>query len=89
MGRTVTITSVRLTLGGLPGTRLELRLGAAPSLGALRVVQTATATGDVLAIQLARAVSARYVLLWFTRLAPDGAGTYEVFVHQVTVDGRP
>ncbi len=88
MGRTVTITSVRLTLGGLPGASLELRLGTVPELPGLRVVKAATATGDVLTLRLARAVSARYVLLWFTRLPPDAAGTYQVSVRQVTVDGR-
>ena len=87
MGRTVTITSVRLTLGGPPGARLELRLGAVPSLAGLRVVTTATTAGDLLTLRL-RPVSARYVLLWFTRLPPDGAGTYQVSVYRVTVDGR-
>ncbi len=89
MGRTVTITSVRLTLGGLPGARVELRLGTVPSLQHLAVARTATATAAVLTLKLARAVRARYVLLWFTHLPPDGAGTYQVFVHQVTVDGIP
>lgn len=89
MGRTVTITSVRLSLGSQPGAELQLRLGSAPESGALRVVKTATATGQHLSLPLTAPTKARYVLVWFTRLPPNGAGTYQVFLHQVTVQGQP
>lgn len=89
LGRTVTVSTVTLTLGSPPGTALELRLGAAPDLGALPVVTTATATRDQLSLPLTRPAKARYVLLWFTRLPPDDAGTYQLLVHQVRVQGRP
>ena len=89
MGRTVTIATVRLTLGGYPGANLELRLGAAPDLGALPVVASASNAGTVLSLPLKTPVRARYVLLWFTKLPPDGAGTYQAFVHGVTVQGQP
>lgn len=91
MGRTLTLTSVQVTLGSPPGTNVQLRLGAVPSLAALQVAgtETATAAGQTLNLRPAAPVRARYVLLWFTSLPPDGAGTYQVFVHQVTVDGQP
>ena len=89
MGRTVTITTVRLTLGGPPGASLQLRAGSVPALSALPVVTAATNAGDLLTMSPATPAKARYVLLWFTRLPPDGAGTYQIFVHQVTVRGRP
>jgi hypothetical protein len=89
LGRTVTVTTVTLTLGSPPGTSLELRLGVAPDLSALPVVATGTATRDQLSLPLASAVKARYVLLWFTRLPPDDAGTYQLFVHQVAIHGHP
>lgn len=89
LGRTVTVTTVALTLGSPPGTALELRLGAAPDLSALPVVTTATATRDQLSLPLASPAKARYVLLWFTRLPPDDAGTYQLFVHQVAIQGHP
>jgi hypothetical protein len=89
LGRTVTVTTVTLTLGSPPGTSLELRLGATPDLSALPVVATATATRDQLSLPLASAAKARYVLLWFTRLPPDDAGTYQLFVHQVAIQGHP
>jgi hypothetical protein len=89
LGRTVTVNTVTVTLGGPPGAALELRLGSAPDLGALRVVTSATATREQVSLPLASPAKARYVLLWFTRLPPDGAGTYMLFVHQVTVQGHP
>ena len=89
LGRTATVTTVTLTLGSPPGTSLELRLGAAPALSALPVARTATATRDQLSLPLASPVRARYVLLWFTRLPPDDAGTYQLFVHRVAIQGHP
>ena len=89
LGRTVTVTTVTLTLGSPPGTSLELRLGAAPDLSALPVVAAATATRDQLRLPLASPARARYVLLWFTRLPPDDAGTYQLFIHQVAIQGHP
>jgi len=89
LGRTATVTTVTLTLGSPPGTALELRLGAAPDLTALPVVTTATATRDQLSLPLASPAKARYVLLWFTRLPPDDAGTYQLFVRQVAIQGHP
>lgn len=89
MGRTVTISSVRLTLGSSPGAAVQLRVGAAPDSGALRAVRTATATGDHLSLPLTTPARGRYVLVWFTRLPPDGAGTYRVSLHRVTVQGSP
>ena len=88
LGRTVTVTTVTLALGSPPGTALELRLGAAPDLRALPVVTAATATRDLLSVPLASPAKARYVLLWFTRLPPDDAGTYQLSVHQVTIQGH-
>jgi hypothetical protein len=89
MGRTVTVTTVKLTLGSPPGTELELRVGTTPDFSALSAVTTVTATHDTLTVPLTAPARARYVLVWFTRLPPDGAGTYQVLVHQVTVQGQP
>ena len=89
MGRTVAVAAVRLTLGSYPGTSLELRLGASPEFSALPVAASASNAGTVLSVALKAQVRARYVLLWFTKLPPNGAGTYQVFVHGVTVRGQP
>jgi hypothetical protein len=31
----------------------------------------------------------RYVLIWFTKLPPDTAGTYQVSVYKISVQGQP
>lgn len=89
MGRTVTISTVRLTLGSTPGADVQLRLGSAPDSGALHAVTTATAAGGELSLPLTAPVRARYVLVWFTKLPSDGAGTFQALVHQVVVTGQP
>jgi hypothetical protein len=53
------------------------------------VAATGTAARDQLSLPLASPAEGRYVLLWFTRLPPDDAGTYQLFVHQVGIKGRP
>ena len=90
MGSTVTVTGVTVQLGPRPGAVLELRAAQRPDLAALRgTLGTVTATSATATLTLATPVQARYVLLWCTRLPPSGTGTYQLFVHRVTVDGRP
>ncbi|MBV9381863.1 MAG: helix-turn-helix domain-containing protein [Streptosporangiaceae bacterium] len=88
LGRTETITSVDVTLGSTPGADLQLRAGDTPSLAALPQVASASGAGGTTHLRLASGVRARYVLLWFTTLPPDAAGTYQVNVYNVSVTGR-
>ena len=39
-------------------------------------------------LTLTRPARARYLLIWFTKLPPDGAGTYQASVYQIAVRGR-
>jgi hypothetical protein len=86
MGKTVTVTDVRLVLGSAPGADVQLRVGSTPVLDMPSVASASDAGG---AVQLAATTPAegRYVLLWFTRLPPDGQGHYQVSVYSVSVDG--
>jgi len=89
MGRPVTVTSVRLSLGHIPGTDLELRVGDTPALADLhRVAGSSGAAGSV-QMSVTAPVHARYLLIWFTRLPPDPSGTCQVSVYQIRVQGRP
>ena len=45
-------------------------------------------SGGVVRLTLPRPVAARYLLIWFTQLPPDGAGHYQETVSQVQVTGR-
>lgn len=88
MGRRVVITAVRITLGGAPGTTLQLRVGAAPALADLPLAAGAVNTGDVVRLRLAPAARGRYVLIWFTSLPPDSAGTFRATVRDIRLEGR-
>jgi cytoskeletal protein RodZ len=88
MGRTVTVTSVRVSLG-TPGASLELRAGDRPVAAGLRTVATSADAGTTADLALTAPARARYLLIWFTSLPPDGAGTYQASVYQIAVRGRP
>jgi cytoskeletal protein RodZ len=88
MGRAVTVTSVRLSLGGPRGTDLQLRAGRRPALDSLRTVATRSGAGGTVRLQLATPVHARYLLIWFTSLPPDPSGTYQVSVYDIRIRGQ-
>jgi cytoskeletal protein RodZ len=89
LGRTVTVTSVRLSLAGRPGADLQLRLGGSPVLSDLRPAASRTDAGGIVSLSLASPVQARYLLIWFTVLPPDTSGTYQASVYDITVRGQP
>jgi hypothetical protein len=87
MGKSVTITSAQLTLDSQPGATVQLRVGNSPTLSDLTPVAQATNAGGTLRLQPTSPAAARYVLIWFTRLAPDNAGTYQETVSNVRIAG--
>ena len=89
LGRTVTITSVRLSLAGRPGADLQVRAGGRPVLSELRSVARSSGASGTIRLSLSSPVQARYLLIWFTVLPPDASGTYQVNVYDITVKGRP
>jgi hypothetical protein len=88
MGRTVTITRVRVNLGRVSGAAFQLRVGARPALAQLRPVARAGNAGGVVRLRLGSPAHSRYVLLWFTRLPADSAGTFQAGVYNVRVAGH-
>jgi hypothetical protein len=52
-------------------------------------VATSAGAGGTVQLTLASPVRARYVLIWFTKLPPDRAGTYQVSVYRIAVQGQP
>jgi Helix-turn-helix domain len=87
MGKTVTVTSVRIDLSAYRGADLQLQTAGA-DLARLRVVASASDVGGTVRLRLAAPVRARYVLIWFTLLPPDGQGTYRESIYHVVVNGR-
>ena len=88
LGHQATITSVRIDLTGYRGVNLQLKVGDGTSPQDFRVVATADNAGGTVRLTLRQPASARYLLIWFTQLPPNGAGQYQESVYHVLVNGR-
>jgi hypothetical protein len=89
MGRTDTITAVQVVMGAAPGADLGVLAGNTASLASLTRVAASAGAGGTVQFKLSSPAHARYVLLWFTALPPDGVGTYQAQVNEVTITGQP
>jgi len=87
MGHSVTITSARIILGSAPGAGLQVRTGRAPAPATMRLQASAGDASGTVHLSLARPQRARYLLIWFTQLPPDSAGTFKASVYDVRVKG--
>ena len=85
MGHAVTITAVRVTLGAATGASFQIRIGNQPMLADLRPATSSAGPGGIVRMTLVRPVRGRYVAVWFTRLPPGPAGTYQAAVHGIGV----
>ena len=88
MGRTVTVSSVRVSVGSRSGAIIQLRAGSKPLPAWLPQVATAANAGGTVQLRPAAPVQVRYVLIWFTKLPPDNAGHYQAAVYRITVRGH-
>lgn len=87
MGRKVVIKSATLTLGGSSGADLELLTGNAPHQTAMSIRASAADVGGIVSLTLHQPRPARYLLVWFTLLPRDSAGTYQVTVYNIAIKG--
>lgn len=83
-----TITSVRIDLTHYQGVNLQLKASDGTSLQDFRVVASADNTGGTVRLTLRHPASARYLLIWFTLLPPNGDGQYQESVYHVLVNGH-
>jgi len=88
LGGKDTVTSVRLDLAQYQGADLQLRVGNGTALPNLKLAATANNVSGVVTLTLHHPVSARYLLIWFTQLPPNGSGQYAETVSHVAVSGR-
>jgi cytoskeletal protein RodZ len=88
LGRRVTINDAELNLGGFSGADIQLRAGNEPSLSDLHEVASSSGSGGDVRLNLKTAARAKYLLIWFTQLPPDGNGTYQASVYHVIVRGH-
>lgn len=89
MGRPVTVTAVRVTLGPAAGAHFQIRVGDRPGPPGMPVVARSAGPGGVVRLALASPARGRYVMVWFSKLPPDPAGTYRADIYGIAVKGRP
>jgi O-antigen/teichoic acid export membrane protein len=88
MGKTVTVSSVRILLGIQPGADFQVRIGAVASpLTDLHPVAQASDAGGRVSLHLTSPVRGRYLLIWFTQLPSAAFGTFQASVYNVSVGG--
>jgi transcriptional regulator with XRE-family HTH domain len=88
MGRPVTLTSAQISLGPARGASLQVRVGAAPALAAMPPVAHAVNTSGMVRLHMDRPAHGRYVLIWFTKLPQNAAGTFRANVYHVSLKGQ-
>jgi hypothetical protein len=88
MGHAVTVNSVGLVLGSAVGADLQVRLGDAADLGSMSTAASMSNAHGTLHLPLNSPASARYVLIWFTRLPVKSPGKYQVSLYKASVDGH-
>jgi hypothetical protein len=87
MGHAVTVNSVGLVLGTATGADVQVRVGNSADLDSLSTAASMSNAHGTLQLPLTSPGSARYVLIWFTRLPLRSPGKYEVSLYKATVDG--
>jgi hypothetical protein len=87
MGHRVTVTGVRISLGSAAGAALQIRVGTARGLAQRPPAARAAGAAGVLRLRFSRPAHGRYVLLWFTRLPADPAGTFQASVYNINLTG--
>jgi hypothetical protein len=88
MGHAVTVNSVGLVLGSAAGADVQVRLGDAADLDSMSTAASMSNAHGTLHLPLNSPASARYVLIWFTRLPVKSPGKYQVSLYKASVDGH-
>jgi hypothetical protein len=88
MGHAVTVNSVRLVLGTAAGADVQVRLGDAADLDSMSTAANMPDAHGTVHLPLNSPASARYVLIWFTRLPVKSPGKYQVSIYKASVDGH-
>lgn len=88
MGHAVTVNSVALVLGSAAGADVQVRVGDSADLDSMSTAASMSNAHGTVRLPLNSPASARYVLIWFTRLPAESRGKYQVSLYKATVDGR-
>jgi hypothetical protein len=83
MGSDMSLDEVTIKLESTPGADLAVKTGTTTA----SLTTQATANDAAGQVTLKVTGHARYILIWFTQLPPDGDGTYQASVYNITVKG--
>jgi hypothetical protein len=91
----VRLSSVRVMFGSIPGADVQIKLGnnnarASSTLDSFTTVASATNVAGSHTFTVSSRASGRYVLIWFTKLPPQTAGSssrFEAKIFNVVVRG--
>jgi putative peptide zinc metalloprotease protein len=92
MGRKVRLSSVAVTFGSAPGADVSIKVGnddtlAASAVPSFSTVAAADGIGGRHTFKATRAIRARYVLIWFTKLPPVNPGKYQAQIFSIVLRG--
>jgi putative peptide zinc metalloprotease protein len=92
MGRRVRLRSVTVTFGAAPGADVAIEIGnddtlAAATLSTFTTVATADDIGGAHTFTTHSKATGRYVLIWFTKLPPDGRAEYAARIYDIVIHG--
>jgi hypothetical protein len=88
MGHAVTVNSVGLVLGSAAGADVQVRVGDSAGLESMSTAASMSNAHGTVHLPLNSPASARYVLIWFTKLPAESPGKYQVSLYKATVDGQ-
>lgn len=96
MGRAVKLSTVSITFNAQPGASVKLLVGnsdarSKQNLDSMRTVAAADSPTGTVTFHVKSTTSGRYLVVWFTRLAPapGAASKYEAQIFNVVVRGTP
>ena len=87
MGKTVNVSAAQVAVGNAAGGDIQLRVGSTPALSGLPAVAHGSDSGGTLNLHPTSPSQGRYVLVWFTKLPADTAGTFQASVYSIKVQG--
>jgi hypothetical protein len=92
MGKAVRLSQVTVMFGPSAGADVAIEVGnnnavRASSLSTFTTVATAQNVGGTYTFKATSSARGRYVLIWFTKLPPLGAGKFEAEIFNVAVRG--
>ena len=96
LGRAVRLSTVTVTFNSQPGARVKLLLGnsdarSKQNLGSMTAVASASSPTGTVAFHVTSTATGRYLVIWFTRLAPapGSNGHFEAQIFNVAIKGTP